>query len=588
MPLDAICLTALRNELAGQITGLKIDKVQQPEQDQIVLSLRGFGAAIRLLISAGTGDARLHITDAVFENPQNPPMFCMLLRKHLTGAKIKAVTQPPHERSIDMTLDCYDVLGEPSEKHLIIELLGRFSNIILTAQDGIIIDCFRRVDVSMSELRQVLPGLFYRLPPVQNKSDPLQITREALLALVIDCPQDKDAAKWLLDTFNGFSPLICREIVNRAYGETAVRMTEVTGKDNGNALCDAFISLTDDIRAEKFEAYMLLDAEGKPHEFSYTPILQYGSALKLERFNGFSALLDTFYTRRSTTERMRQRSQALTKSIKNAHDRVLRKLENQREELKKTLSRERLREIGDIVTANLYMLKKGMSVFRTTDYYSEDSREVDIQLDPLKTPQQNAAKYYKDYSKAKNAEIILKEQIDKGENELEYLKSVLEELLRAESERDLLEIKQELTLTGYVRLQKTGKKEKKTQLLPVRYLSSTGFDIQVGKNNIQNETLTHKTAFKTDIWLHAQKIPGSHVIISANGREPDAETLNEAASLAAWFSQARESKKVPVDYTLIKYVKKIPGGRPGMVTYTEYKTIIAEPSEEIVKSLKAK
>ncbi len=588
MPLDAICLTALKNELEQQITGLKIDKVQQPEQDQIILSLRGFGTTIRLLISAGIGDARLHITDAVFENPQSPPMFCMLLRKHLIGAKIKSISQPPHERAVDITLDCFDVMGEPSEKHLIIELLGRYSNIILTAQDGIIIECFRRVDGSMSELRQVLPGLFYRLPPAQDKHDPLQITREDLTVLLKDCLMDKDAAKWLLDTFNGFSPLICREIVNTAYNETSLRMAEVLGRDNGDALLNAFMNLIGDIRAGKFEAYMLLDAEGKPQDYSYTPILQYGSVLKLERAAGFSILLDTFYTRRSAAERMRQRSQALTKSIKNAHDRVLRKLENQREELEKTRDRERMRELGDIITANLYAIKKGVSVFRTSDYYAEDGHEIDIRLDPLKTPQQNAAKYYKDYSKAKNAETILKEQIKLGDAELDYLKSVLDELLRAETERDLVEIRQELTQTGYVRKQKTGKKEKQTQSQPARYQSSTGFEIHVGKNNVQNELLTHKTAFKTDIWLHAQKIPGSHVIISTKGREPDNATFNEAASLAARFSQAGESKKVAVDYTLIKYVKKIPGGRPGMVTYTDYKTIIAEPSEETVKKLKVK
>jgi predicted ribosome quality control (RQC) complex YloA/Tae2 family protein len=285
---------------------------------------------------------------------------------------------------------------------------------------------------------------------------------------------------------------------------------------------------------------------------------------------------------------MRQRSQALTKSIKNAHDRVLRKLENQREELKKTLGRERMRELGDMITANLHAIQKGMAVFRTVDYYSQDGREIDIRLDPLKTPQQNAAKYYKDYAKARNAETVLKEQLALGEGELEYLKSVLEEISRAENERDLIEIRQELTNTGYIKPQKTGKKEKPAQSQPAHYQSRTGLMIHVGRNNVQNETLTHKAAFKTDIWLHAQKIPGSHVIISTNGQNPDDATLSEAAALAAYYSQARDSKKVPVDYALVKHVKKIPGGRPGMVTYTDYKTIMAEPDEEIVNRLKVK
>lgn len=588
MPLDAIFLTALRNELAGQIIGLKIDKIQQPEQDQIILSLRGVGAASRLLISAGTGDARAHLTVAAFENPQNPPMFCMLLRKHLTGAKIKSVTQPPLERALDFCLDCFDALGEPCEKHLIVELLGRYSNIILTSQDGSIIDCLRRVDTLMSELRQVLPGLYYRLPPAQDKRDPLHITQKEFSALLKGSGTGRTADQWLLDTFNGFSPLICRELIFRAYGDTETCMAEVLSKDVGAALFDAFTTLAEDVSAGKLGAYMLLDDNDKPRDFSYTPIHQYGSLLRLECADSFSTLLDAFYTRRGAAERMRQRSQALTKTIKNAHDRVLRKLEIQREELKKTLGRERLREIGDMITANMHAIKKGTAVFRAVDYYAEDGQEIDIRLDPLKTPQQNAAKYYKDYSKAKTAETALKGQIVLGEGELDYLKSVLDEISRAESERDLVEIRQELTATGYVRTQKTTKREKPTQSQPARFQSSTGNIIHVGRNNIQNETLTHKTAFKTDIWLHAQKIPGSHVIISTNGQGPDSETLNEAAALAAYYSQARESKKIPVDYTLVKHVKKISGGRPGMVTYTDYKTIIAEPSEELVKRLKGK
>lgn len=588
MPLDAIFLTALKNELAGQITGLKIDKIQQPEQDQVILTLRGFGASPRLLISAGTGDARVHQTDTVFENPQNPPMFCMLLRKHLTGAKIKSVTQPPMERALDMTLDCFDQMGEPCEKHLIIELMGRYSNIILTAQDGIIIDCLRRVDTLMSELRQVLPGLYYRLPPAQDKRDPATTSANELSTLLKNVDGDRAVDKWLLDTFNGLSPLICREIIHRAYGSSEIRMSEMRQKDDSIALRQAFMKLADDISANKFVPCMLLDADDKPRDFSYIPILQYGNALRLERTESFSALLDAYFSRRSMAERMRQRTQALTKSIRNAHDRVQRKLENQREELKKTLDRERLRELGDMITANMHLIKKGMDVFRTVDYYAEDGSETDIRLDPLKTPQQNAAKYYKDYTKARTAEAILKEQIAIGEGELDYLKSVLEEIARAENERDLIEIRQELTLTGYIKTQKTGKKEKPASFQPVRYQSNTGLTILVGRNNVQNETLTHKTAFKTDIWLHAQKIPGSHVIISANGSEPDDATLSEAAKLAAYFSQARESKKVPVDYTLVKYVKKIPGGRPGMVTYTEYKTIIAEPDETLAKRLKGK
>ncbi|SHH93026.1 Predicted component of the ribosome quality control (RQC) complex, YloA/Tae2 family, contains fibronectin-binding (FbpA) and DUF814 domains [Sporobacter termitidis DSM 10068] len=587
MPLDAIFLTALRNELDERLRGMKIDKIQQPEQDQIVLALRGYGASPRLLISAGTGDARLHLTAASFENPMSPPMFCMLLRKHLTGAKIKSITQPPLERSADIALDCVDALGEPCEKHLILELMGRYSNIILTDRDMLIIDCLRRVDATMSEKRQVLPGLYYRLPPIQDKSDPLAVTPESFDTLLASAPGDRAADKWLVDSFTGLSPLICRELVFRACGETDRRVAALRAAD-GAALRRAFLVLTDDVLAGRFAPVMLLDGEGKPSDFSYTAISQYGAALRQETAESFSALLDAFYTRRFTMERMRQRSQSLTKSIKNACDRVQRKLISQREELRQTAGRERLRELGDILTAQLHLLKKGMAVFRTTDFYADDGHEIDIRLDPLKTPQQNAAKYYKDYTKARNAETILTEQIALGEKELEYLKSVLEEIGRAESERDLAEIRQELAQTGYVRVQKTGKKDKTPEAVPMRFASTSGLTIRAGRNNIQNETLTHRLAYKTDVWLHAQKIPGSHVIVSANGQEPDEAALGEAAAIAAFFSQARESSKVPVDCTLVKYVKKIPGGRPGMVTYTDYRTIIASPDEELVKRLQVK
>ena len=467
--------------------------------------------------------------------------------------------------------------------------MGRYSNIILTDQDMLIIDCLRRVDTVMSEKRQVLPGLFYRLPPVQDKLNPLSITPETFCDRISAAPGDLPADKWFLETFTGLSPLICRELVFRACGETDRLVGDLRAPEcESHALSRAFFALTGDIKTGLFTPVMLLDGDGKPFDFSYTAIAQYGTALTRENTATFSALLEAFYTRRFLIERMHQRSQALTKAIKNAFDRIQRKLISQREELKQTAGRQRQRELGDILTAQLHLIKKGMTVFRTADFYAEDGREIDIRLDPLKTPQQNAAKLYKDYTKAKNAETILTEQIAIGERELEYLKSVLEEIARAESERDLVEIRQELCETGYVKIQKTGKKEKPAAGTPMRFISSTGQTILTGRNNVQNETLTHRLAYKTDIWLHAQKIPGSHVIISTNGGEPDAQTLREAASFAAYFSQARESTKVPVDYTLVKYVKKLPGSRPGMVTYTDYKTFIAAPDETLVKRLRVK
>ena len=588
MPLDAVFLSALKDELDSRLRGMRIDKIQQPEQDQIILSLRGQGASARLLLSAGTGDARLHLTDAAFENPASPPMFCMLLRKYLTGARIKSFTQPPLERVVNITLDCVDVLGEPNEKHLILELMGRHSNIIFTDQDGRILDCLRRVDMLMSELRQVLPGLFYRLPPTQNKRDPLSITSQEMTDLLFAAPGETETQKWLVDMFMGLSPLICRELVYRACGETDTRIYALRSGNGFDALNCEVLALRDRVSAGRFVPIILSGADGKPFDFSYMEIKQYSGAMGAEKSASFSSLLDAFYTRRFTLERIRQRSQTMMRTARTAHDRILRKLENQREELRQTGGRERLRELGDMVTAQLHRLSKGMTVFKTIDYYDADGREIDIRLDPLKTPQQNAAKYYKDYTKARNAERILTEQIAVGEKELEYLKSVIDEIARSESERDLQEIRRELIQTGYIKVPKTTKKEKQTEGAPLRFMSSSGLSIFAGRNNVQNEALSHHLAGKTDVWLHVQKIPGSHVIISANGGVPDYAALSEAADIAAYYSQARDSKKVPVDYTLVKYVKKLPGGRPGMVTYTDYRTIVAAPDEALIKRLRVK
>lgn len=587
MPLDAVCLTALKNELEGQIIGMRIDKVQQPEKDMLLFSLRGNNSSTRFLIATGTGNARIQLTKEIFENPQSPPMFCMLLRKHLIGARIRSITQAPMERMVDITLDTYDAMGEVSEKHLIAELMGRFCNLILTGSDGIIIDCLRRIDGEMSVFRNVLPGLFYRLPPVQEKRNPLETSADELKMLLERAPSDRPAEKWLSDTFLGFSPLITREIIHRAFGETDTRIAEIQN-DAAGRFQKSFYDLTDLILRGDFSPVMLMDTNHKPRDFSYMPIGQYEGAMQVALFDSFSELLENFYAIRDRSDRIRQKSASISKTVKNARDRVLKKLARQGEELKNTQNRERLREMGDLITANLHTMHKGMSVLQAVDFYADQGQLCEIRLDPLKTPQQNVAKYYKDYTKAKNAEKFLTEQMQLAEKELNYLLSVLEEIAKAESEKDLTDIREELILTGYLKSQKTGKKEKRTVSKPMHFRASSGYDIFVGKNNIQNDQLTLKTAFKSDIWLHTQKIHGSHVIISTANGQPDEKTIEEAAILAAYFSQARESSKVPVDYTIVKYVKKPSGAKPGMVIYTDYKTVFVNPDEKTVNQLKVK
>ena len=575
MPLDALCLTAVAGEVRAAVQGGKIDKIYQPTRDEVVLYIRGPAGNVRLLLSANPGHPRAHLTERNRENPEQPPMFCMLLRKHLQGARILELNQPPLERILDFRLETLDELGDRVERRLVLEAMGRSANLLLLDGEGRIVDCTRRVDGDLARgQRQLLPGLFYRQPPAVDKLNPFTLSPEEL-RLVLANPLGKAWDKLLLDSFTGLSPLVARELAFRA-------------GDDSEKLAAELEKLGKAVEENHFTAYLLV-REGKPVDFTFLPVLQYGPETESIPRESFSALLDDFFSDRESAERVRQRGQDLVKSVTSARDRTARKLGNQARELEATKNRERLRELGDILTSNLHLMEKGMSTFRTMDFYDPEGGEVDIPLDPLLTPQQNAAKYYKEYNKAKTAEEMLTIQIEKGEKELEYLNSVLENIALAEGEKDLQEIRQELTETGYLRRPKTAaKRAKRVSGKPMEFRSSAGLRISVGKNNSQNDLLTTKLAYKSDIWLHTQKIHGSHVILWLEGGEADARSLTEAAQLAAYFSQARDGSKVPVDYTPVKYVKKPAGARPGMVVYTTYQTAVVEPDAELAKKLRVK
>ena len=581
MPLDAICMTALVYELRPLLVGAKIDKVRQPGRDEIVLALRGTQGNGRLLMTANPSHPRLQMTEETPENPASPPMFCMLLRKHLTGGRILSVTQPPMERVVDLELEALNELGERVSRHLILEAMGRRANLVLTDGDNRIIDCLRRLDADMSAQRQVLPGLFYRLPPKQDKQDPLAVDQQTFALLAAQAPPQRKAVDWLLDTFGGISPLVARELVFRACGDVDGRMP-ISG------LSQSFLELVDGVKANNFSPYLLI-RDGRAFDFSFQPILQYGPQAQNITRESFSVLLDEFYSTRELADRVRQKGQDLLRTVTNLRDRAARKLGIQAKELQATQEREQLREKGDIITSNLHRMERGMSVLRAQNFYDPDCGEVEIALNPLLTPQQNAAKYYKDYNKAKNAQFYLTGQMEKGRVELDYLESVLEAIHLAEGERDLQEIRQELTDAGYLRRPgKSGKKEKRVSAKPLEFQSTDGLRISVGKNNTQNDLLTTKMAFKSDWWFHTQKIHGSHVVLWTQGNEPPAQSVLEAAMLAAWFSQARGSDRVPVDYTPVKYVKKPAGAKPGMVIYETYRTAAVTPEAELVKRLRVK
>ena len=571
MPLDAVCIAALAEELKDRLEGGRIDKVQQPERDLLLLSVRAKGENLRLLLSAGTGSARIHVTRASYENPKEAPMFCMLLRKHLVGARILSLYQPDWERMLILELETHDELGVSARKQLIVEMIGRSANVSLVGEDGRIIDCMRRADFAGDALRRMLPGCFYRLPPRQESKLPFfEIGEERLREL----PEDRETPmdKWLLDRYSGLSPLICRELAHRCAGDW-------------NTLPQQLEALRETVKAEEWQP-TLLQREGKAQDFSFMSVSQYGRETSCETYPGFSELLDAFYTQRDQAELRRRRSHELTRSIRTARDRLARKLLNQKEELKRTEDRETVRRQAELITANLYRLKKGDRVLTCQNYYETDCPEISIPLDALKTPQQNAAALFKEYNKLKGAKLHLTELIEKGEQQLDYLNSVLEELDRAQTERDLSEIRRELAETGYLKKSKAKEKDKGKAQAPLRFMTDDGFEVLVGRNNSQNDELTTRIARRTDWWLHTQKVHGSHVILRCEGQEPGETALEQAAALAVTYSQGREGGKIPVDYTMVRHVRKPSGSMPGKVIYTEYKTMLAQGDEALAERLK--
>ena len=579
MPLDAICLQAVVQELKPLLTGQRIDKVQMPARDQAVLTAR----AGRLLLNAGAGAPRLQMTALARENPAEPPMFCMLLRKHLVGARVADITQPPLERLVRLELDSADDFGRPGHRTLVLEAMGRRSNLILLDEEGRIIDCLRRVDAEMSAARQVLPGLFYLPPASQGRLPVTEETEAGFQEKLAAAAPERQIDAFLLDSYFGISPLIARELSFLAAGETDARLFGL-GPEGEKRLWDELEKLTADIRHNRFTP-VGLKRNGEPLDFSYRPIRQYGDAAEQVVYDNFSALMDDFYAQRERRERLRQRGADLTRAASTARDRLRRKLAAQEKEYAQTQERDQLRLWGELITANLYRMERGQRVLEAENYYDPAGGTVTVPLDPLLTPQQNAAKYYKRYTKAKTAEKYLREQMNIARRDLEYLESVLEELERAEADQDFSDIREELRQAGFLR--KQGKKEVARPARPLEFRTSGGLRVLVGRSNRQNDRLTHD-ADRRDLWLHTQKIHGAHVILCTGGREADPASLEEAAVLAAWFSQAKSSANVPVDCTAVKNVKKPAGARPGMVTYTNFRTLYVTPEEELVRRLKMK
>ena len=573
MAFDALFLSAVVEELRQKLIGGRVEKIHQPSRDTVLLLIRGAEGREKLMIAANPTAARLYITQDAPENPEQPPMFCMLLRKHLSGGRLTEIYQPPMERMVRFTFDCIDEMGDPVQKYLVAEMMGKTCNLYLLDPEDRILDCLRRVGLDESAKRSALPGLRYQMPEPVEKADPKVLDTAGYEAILRGTGADLLAQR-LMDTVGGLSPLVCREAALFAAGDVDARLEN----------CD--ISVT----AQKLAAFMTAcietprpsyyaDDRGILRQYAICPICQYGRS---QEASSFSELLDRFYTVKGREESLRQKSQALRKSIANLRQRTVRKLAIQEKELSATFDRERLRQLGDIVTANIHRITKGQTVLQAEDFYDEEMKVIDIPISPILSPQQNAAKFYKDYTRMKNAEKELTRQLELGEQELQYLESVLEELDRAQSDRDLEEIRQELQDGGYLRADNSKKRMRQKKQPPMEFQSTDGYYIYVGRNNRQNDELTFKTARKDDLWLHATKVHGSHVVIACAGETPPDDTITQAAQLAAYYAETKGSQNIPVDVMPVRQVKKTPGAKPGMVIYHSYKTIIVNPYPDIV------
>lgn len=573
MALDGMFLNCIKNELDFLIGG-RVDKIAQPSREEIIITFRTKGGTEKLMFSASAGSARVHITKTSVENPKVPPMFCMLLRKHIGNGRLLDIRQDGLERILCFDFEAMNELGDMVKVTLAAEIMGRCSNVVIINNEGKIIDSIKRVDTEMSRERPVLPGMRYTLPPRSPRLDFRTSGRDEIKAALEAMP-DCDLAKALVKVFEGISPIVAREWVFYAAKGASPAKSELT-EDMLDRLCFALKKTAAELEKGQSVYTVVKDKEGLLKDFAFMPISQYGALMVTKPFESACAVLDYFYSERDSVSRMKQRSQDLYKLLLNTTDRIARRTEAQREELKLSENRWELKLKGDLISANLYRIEKGMSSFETENYFEEGCPVITIELDKRLTPSQNMQRYYSEYRKADTAEKILTEKIAQGEDELAYIDSVFDALTRTNSEDEVNELRAELAEQGYLRSAKLKGKPPKSRP-PLEFTSPDGYTILIGRNNVQNDKLTMKTAEKTDIWLHTKNIPGSHVIIRTNGESPPDETILYAARLAAFHSKAKSSSQVPVDYVPVRFVKKPAGSKPGKVIFTNNRTVYVTP-----------
>ncbi|CAM3413877.1 Rqc2 family fibronectin-binding protein [Cytobacillus oceanisediminis] len=568
MSFDGLFTRAMTKELINTLKGGRVNKIQQPYKNEIIVVVRANGKNHKLLLSAHPSYARVQLTNEAHENPSEPPMFCMLLRKHLEGYILEDVHQIELDRIIVFEVKGRNEIGDTSYKQLIVEIMGRHSNITLVDKTrNIILDSIKHVSFAVNSHRAILPGQEYILPPSQDKHNPFEADEQEILRK-IDFNSGK-IDKQLVANFAGVSPLFAKEVIHHS------------GLANRTTVPKSFLHFINLVKNHSIQP--AITAGEQKESFYLFPLAHLKG--KSREFNSLSEMLDRYYFGKAERDRVKQQSNDLERFIVNEKEKNEKKIEKLKRTLKEAENADRHQLFGELITANIYAIQKGMKEVEVINYYDEDGGTVVIPLDPRKSPSENAQKYFTRYQKAKNAIIVVREQIKKAEEEAAYFDSLLQQVETA-STRDIAEIREELVEGGYIRERQKRGSKKQQNLKPNldRYIATDGTEILVGKNNKQNDYLTNKVAARDEIWLHTKDIPGSHVVIRS--KEPDEKTILEAASLAAYFSKARNSSSVPVDFTQVRHVKKPSGAKPGFVIYDHQQTVYVTPDEETVLSLK--
>lgn len=573
MAFDGLAVSCMVHELNDILTNGRVDKVLQPEYDEIILAIRSGGKNHKLVLSASSSNPRIHLTTVQKENPEKAPMFCMLLRKHLLGGKVVAVTQPDFERVAEIHIESHDELGDVSVKRLIIEVMGRVSNIILVDAVGKVLGSIKHIDFSVSQVRQLIPGMMYEMPPSQGKINPITATLQNI--------EDKlwsyslGADKFLLDTFVGIGPLSAREIAYRATGSTDTNCQLMSNEQKENFskyIKEFFEKIKDGI----FSPVLIYKDEEKIKDFSGINITHYENTFIVKKCETLNNAVDEYFKTKDFQERISQKTSSLMKFVETNIQRCQKKLGLQQQKMKDCENKEKNKIIGDLLTANLYRINYGDEFIEVEDYYN-NMEIMKIFLKPELSPSQNAQRYYTVYQKLKNAEVVTAQQMELAKQEIDYLESIKENLMIVENEREINELRDELYQQGYHVKRAEKSKIRKQVSKPLQFQLSDGFVAYVGRNNMQNDELTLRQSRANDLWFHTKYIHGSHTVIKTEGRTPSDDVIVEAAKICAYYSKARNSANVPVDYTIIKNVKKPNGAKPGMVIYDNYNTVNVRP-----------